>query len=132
MEEKELIKKPVGVHILRGIIIGFGLLLLNLIFILGPYVGIWGIIIGSVASGFALIISGITLVFAYLFTLPLFITLPALLVERPVMMLLGGGLCIGLGGVLISLFLWLSKYLIIGTGNYILWHINTIRGDDYE
>lgn len=132
MEEKEMIKKPIGVRILRGIMIGFGLLLLNLIFVLGPYVGIWGVIIGFVASGFALILSGITLILAYIFTLPFDITLPILLVQNPVMMILGGGICIGLGGVFTSLFVWLSKYLVIGTSKYVLWNINIIRGDEYE
>ena len=127
-----MIKKPVGVRILRGIMIGFGLLLLNLIFVLGPYVGIWGIIIGFVASGFALILSGITLIFAYIFTLPFTVTLPILLVENPVMMILIGGICIGLGGIFTSLFVWLSKYLVIGTSKYILWNSNIIRGDEYE
>lgn len=132
MNDKEMIKKPIGIRILRGILIGLGLLLLNLIFILGPYIGIWGVIIGAVASGFAFIVSGMALVAAYFIRMPFIITLPVILIEYPPLMLLTGGFLFGAGGVLSSLIIWLTRYLLIGTGKYVMWHVNIIRGDDYE
>ncbi len=132
MHEQEMIKKPIGVRILRGILIGFGLFLLNLIFILGPYIAVWGIIIGVVAGGFASILSGVTLIIAYLFSLPFTLTLPTLIIEQPILMLLAGGVLIGLGGVLMSTILWMTKYIVYFSGKYILWNLNIIRGEEYE
>ncbi len=132
MEENLGQKKPVGVRLIRGFFVAFGLLLLNLIFVLGPYIGLWGIIVGFTVSGFALIASGLTLIFAYLFTIPAYLTVPALLIEHPVLMLMSSGILIGLGGIFMSLFIWLSKYVCVITGKYAMWHVDVIRGDEYE
>lgn len=132
MEEKDMIKKPIGIRIFRGIMIGFGLLLLNLIFVLGPYLGVWGIVIGAVASGFAFVLAGMALIAAYFIALPFTITVPLILSQHPALLIMAGGIFAGSGGILLSLFLWLGKYLIIGTGKYFMWHVNLIRGDEYE
>lgn len=134
MENNDMMQKPVGIRILRGLLIGFGLLLMNLIFILGPYVALWSVVIAMVASGFAVTVSGFALIAAYLFSLPFSITmtLPLMVVEYPILMLLSGGLFIGIGSLLAFLFTWLAKYLVIGTGKYVMWHVRIIRGDDYE
>ncbi len=132
MEEHDMIKKPIGIRLLRGMMIGFGLLLLNLIFVLGPYVGIWGIIVGMVAAGFALVISGLAMIITTLITLPFAITLPLVFIEHPALMGMSSGVMIGVGGILTLVFIWLSKYIVIGTGKYILWHVTIIRGDEYE
>ena len=132
MEEQEMIKKPIGIRILRGIMIGFGLLLLNLIFVIGPYIGLWGVIVGMVSAGVALLLSGFVLILTTLVTVPFALTLPMLFVEHPALMGLSSGVMIGVGGILTLLFIWLSKYMVIGTGKYIKWHVNVIRGDVYE
>jgi len=132
LNTQEITPKPVGVRILRGILIGLGLVLLNLIFILGPYVGLWGIIVAFVASGSAFILSGLTMITAYLFTLPLNISVPALFIDHPIMMVLSAGVFIGGGGILLSSSLWVSKYLVIVTGKYIKWQVKLVRGDNDE
>lgn len=132
MEEHDMIKKPVGIRILRGLMIGLGLLLLNLIFVLGPYIGIWGVIVGMVTAGAAMVLSGLVLVITSLVALPFTITFPLILIEHPALMAISSGLLIGIGGFLSLLFVWLSKYIVIGTGRYIQWHVNVIRGDVYE
>ena len=125
-------QRPLGVSILRAIIIGFGLLLFNLIFILGPYVAIWGAIIAFVTSGIAFIISGVVFILTYFFTFPFNMTVPLLILEHPTLMLLSGGLLIGAGGILTTLTLWFSKYLCIATGIYAKWNFKVIRGDEHE
>lgn len=132
MNKEEINNKPVGFRILRGILIGLGLLLLNLIFVLGPYVGLWGIMVGLIASGFAFVVSGITMIAAYLFTLPFAMTVPSIFIEHPIMMVLSGGVLIGSGGLLLASFIWVAKYLVIGTGNYIKWQVDLVRGDNDE
>jgi len=132
MEEHDMIKKPIGIRLLRGMMIGFGLLLLNLIFVLGPYVGIWGIIVGMVAAGVALVFSGLAMIITTLITLPFAITLPLVFIEHPALMGMSSGVMIGVGGILTLAFIWVSKYIVIGTGKYILWHVTIIRGEEYE
>ena len=132
MNEQEINNKPVGFRILRGFSVGLGLLLLNLIFVLGPYIGIWGIMVGFIASGFAFVVSGLTMMTAYLFTLPFAFTVPSIFIEHPIMMVLSGGVFIGGGGILLSSFIWVAKYLVIGTGKYINWQVKLVRGDNDE
>ncbi len=132
MEEHDMIKKPIGIRLLRGMMIGFGLLLLNLIFVLGPYIGIWGIIVGMVSAGVALAFSGLFMILTTLITLPFALTLPLVFIEHPALIGMSSGLMLGVGGILTLLFIWLSKYIIIGTVKYIKWHVNVIRGDVYE
>lgn len=132
MNEQEINTKPVGFRILRGFSVGLGLLLLNLIFVLGPYVGVWGITVGFITSGFAFVVSGLTLMSTYLFTLPFAMTVPSVFVEHPIMMVLSGGLFIGSGGLLLSSFIWIAKYLVIGTGKYVKWQVKLVRGDNDE
>lgn len=132
MEEKDMIKKPIGIQILRGLIIGFGLLLLNLIFVLGPFIAIWSVVFAMIVTGLSFVFSGAVLIVGYLFTLPAQVSVPMVLVNYPVLMALSGGMFIGIGGLLTGLFLWLGKYLGIGTGKYVMWQVNLIKGDDYE
>lgn len=132
MEEKDIIKKPIGIQILRGLVIGFGLLLLNLIFVLGPFIAIWSVVFAMIVTGLSFIFSGAVLIVGYLFTLPAQVSVPMVLLNYPVLMALGGGMFIGIGGLLTGLFLWLGKYLGIGTGKYVMWQVSLIKGDDYE
>lgn len=132
MEEKDIIQKPVGIRILRGMIIGLGLLLLNLIFVLGPFIAIWSVVFAMVVSGFAVAVSGIALIITYLFTLPISLSIPLIMAENPILLALSGGIFIGIGGILTFLFIWFGKYLGIGTGKYVMWQVDLIRGDEHE
>lgn len=132
MEEEDRIKKPIGIRLLRGFMIGLGLVLVNLIFVLGPYIGLWGIIVGMVTAGFALIISGLAVIIATLVTLPFSVTMPLILIQHPALAGMSSGLMIGIGGSLALIFIWLSKYILIATGKYIKWHVTVIRGDSYD
>ncbi len=78
--------RPVGVSILRGIFVGFGLLLFNLVIVLGPYIAVWGILLGFFASGLALSIAGIAVALASLVSLPFALQIPLVLLSHPVLM----------------------------------------------
>jgi len=132
MEEKDMIQKPIGIRILRGIILGLGLLLLNLIFVLGPFIAIWSVVFAMVVSGLAVAVSGVALIFTYLFTLPIGLSIPLIIADNPILLALSGGVFIGIGGVISFLFIWFGKYLGIGTGKYVMWQVDLIRGDEHE
>ncbi len=131
MSEFQPIKKPIGIRILRGLFIGFGLLLLNLIFIVSPYLILWSVLLAAVVSGFSFVLTGGAMVLTYFITLP-FVSLPAVLIAHPALILLAGGLMIGMGGILAILSIWITKYVLILTKKYCLWHWAMIKGDDDE
>lgn len=124
--------EPVGIKFLKSLFIGIGLLLFNLIFVLGIYAGIWGIVIGFLGGGIGLFFSGIAFLVSTFFSLPGVFHLPLILIEHPVLMGSSGILLIGSGSFLIILSIWFIKYWCILTVKYVKWNIQLIRGDRYE
>lgn len=129
MESSELTNKPIGVRLLRSLLIGSGLLLFNVVFILGPYLALWGLIIGSFAAGLSLMVTSIALMASSFFSLSLNISLPLVLIDHTPLIFLASGLLFGLGGLLTGLVLWPIKYLCIYTAKYVKWQFQLIRGD---
>ncbi|MDF1617434.1 HAAS domain-containing protein [Petrocella sp. FN5] len=124
--------EPVGIKFLKSFFIGMGLLLFNLIFVLGIYAGIWGVIIGFLGGGLGVFFSGIALLFSTFFSLPGVFHLPLLLIEHPVLMGSSGIFLIGLGTFFMILSIWFIKYWCMLTVKYVKWNIQLIRGDRYE
>ncbi len=58
--------KPSGINYGRVFWATLGLGFFNLVFVLGPFIGLWGVIFGFFMSGVALLLSGIAVVFASL------------------------------------------------------------------
>jgi uncharacterized membrane protein len=124
--------EPVGIKFIKSFFIGMGLLLFNLIFVLGIYAGIWGIVIGFLGGGIGLFFSGIALLISTFFTLPGVFNLPLLLIEHPVLMGSSSILLIGSGSFFIILTIWFIKYWCMLTVKYVKWNMQLIRGDRYE
>lgn len=122
------IKEPIGISLIKSTFIALGLILFNLIFVLGIYLGVWGIIIGLFASGVAFIFSGIVFIFAALVSSPIVFSIPMVLIQHPILLVSGGLLGIGGGGLLFFGLLWLTKYYLDGTMRYIRWQMKLIRG----
>lgn len=119
-------------QVLRGLMVGFALFFFNLIFILGPYIGIWGVIIGLLASGFAAVAAGGAILVSMLVALPISMTLPAVMIAHPPVLIFISLLVIGIGSLLSTLLLWIAKITCSLTYRYLLWNLRMIRGESYE
>lgn len=110
------------------IIVGSALLLFNLIFILGPYIGIAASIIGLFAAAIAIIISGIAMTFGMILSplLPQFISMPN---GIPVFAII----LFGIGMVALGLLFLIGMYFVAKcfykvTVKYVNWNLKTIKG----
>ncbi len=66
------------------LLIGIGLLMFNLIIVLGPFLGIWGVIFGLFISGIAMAISGLLIVLSGILAFPIsFISIPLIVYVTP-------------------------------------------------
>jgi uncharacterized membrane protein len=121
--------EPIGIKFIKSFFIGMGLLLFNLIFVLGIYAGIWGIIIGFLGGGIGIFLSGVALFVSTFLTLPGVFHLPLLLIEHPVLMGSSGIFLIGSGSFFIIFSIWFIKYWCMLTVKYVKWNMQLIRGD---
>ncbi|PKM66008.1 MAG: hypothetical protein CVU95_12880 [Firmicutes bacterium HGW-Firmicutes-2] len=131
-KETSQLVEPIGIKFIKSFFIGMGLLLFNLIFVLGIYAGIWGIVIGFLGGGIGLFFSGIALLISTFFSLPGITHLPLLLIEHPVLMGSSSILLVGSGSFFIILSIWFIKYWCMLTVKYVKWNMQLIRGDRYE
>jgi uncharacterized membrane protein len=105
-----------------------GLLLFNLIFILGPYLGIIGAIIGLLCAAIAIIIAGIGMIIGTILApfFPVYINVPNGISGIGIIFLGIGTMAFGL------LFLigmcYVCKYFYKGTVKYINWNLKIIKG----
>lgn len=124
--------QPLGVVFIRGLFVGFGLLLFNLVIVLGPYVALWGLIIAFFATGFSLSLSAIVIAIASLVTLPFAVSLPTIFLGHPVLLIALCAILISLGFIFMLSTLFLCKYLALWTCQYVKWNISVIRGDNND
>ena len=104
-------------------------LLLNAIFILGPYLGLWGVIIGFIITGFALIFAGFVLLISALFAVPLsVIHVPIIFLQHPILMICLSIALICIGGLILIGFYYMTKLTCKLTYKYVKWLIRVIRG----
>jgi uncharacterized membrane protein len=109
-----------------------GLLLFNLIFILGPFIGIVGAIIGLFAAAIALILGGIAMTLGITFGvvfIPFFpqnISVPNGVSCLAIILFSIGTVALGLL-FLIGMY-YVGKYLYKGTVKYINWNLKIIKG----
>lgn len=123
--------KPAGVNIIRGIFVGFGLLLFNLIIVLGPYLAVWGVILAFFVTGLALSVSGVAFALASFISLPFATTVPVALLSHPVLLIALCAILICLGLIFMLINLYVGKYLGIWTVQYMKWNFSVIRGEDH-
>lgn len=122
-------KTQVANHPVKIITLSFAMLLFNAVFILGPFIAIWSIIIALVASGFAISISGLAVVFSGLLTLPLgFISLPIAMLNHPILIFCFGFLLTGAGGLLTIAMIYAIRFFGYITLKYFGWNLSVIRG----
>lgn len=111
-------------NIVRAVLATAGLGFFNLVFILGPFMGLVGVLIGLFAAGFGITIGGIGILIGILLA-PLFPSYINIGVSYPVVIFGSVGLsCLGL------LFLigdfYLAKFFYKGTVRYLKWNIDVI------
>jgi uncharacterized membrane protein len=105
-----------------------GLLLFNLMFIFGPFIGIVGVIIALYAGTIALILGGIAMTFGMLLTpfFSLYISLPNGF-SCLAMILFGIG-TVALGLLFLIGMYYVGTYFYKGTVKYINWNLKIIKG----
>lgn len=106
----------------RKLLIGVLLLFFNLIVVLGPYLGLAGLLLGGYGIGLAFIVGG----FIALFGSPIVLFTP---IPTPhILTSLGFGIgFIALGLVVIILAIYLSKLFIQLTTRYVKWNFELIN-----
>ncbi|SCY31392.1 HAAS signaling domain-containing protein [Alkaliphilus peptidifermentans] len=100
-------------NIFRAVFATVSLGFFNLIFVLGPFIGLIGVLIGLFAASAALTISGVLLLVAILLypILPWFVSVPHIMISQPI-----GGVFLSIGIFSLGLlFLIGVSYLAIGT-----------------
>lgn len=122
-------ERPVGVSILRGLFVGFGLLMFNLVIVLAPYITGWSLIIAFFALGVSLTLSGIVVAIATIITLPFGISIPAIMITHPVILFAFCAMLISLGLVFVFINVFLLKHYVVWSFQYFKWNIAMIRGD---
>ncbi len=111
------------------LLIGIGLLMFNLIIVLGPFLGIWGVIFGLFISGIAMAISGLLIVLSGILAFPIsFISIPLIVMSHPVLLFSTGFFLLGIGGFLGLLTIFVGRLIGILTYRYTKWNLKLIRG----
>lgn len=111
------------------ILIGFGLLLFNLIIVFGPFVGMWGVILGFFVTGIALAISGLLIVLSGILAFPIsFISIPLIVMSHPILLFSTGFFLLGIGGLLSLFTIYIGRFMGILSYRYAKWNIKLIRG----
>lgn len=125
-------------NILRAVIATLGLGFLNLVFVVGPFFGLLGVLIGIYAVAFGFALSGVAIAGVGLFGLlggdmSLFIHLgESFSYNADVFSLgmLGLGVFFGASGGLIGIFsAWLTKWFYKGTIQYLKFNMKVIKGE---
>lgn len=114
---------------LKSLVLFGVLFFFNLIFILGPFIGVWATAFGFIITAIALVISGLIIVISGLLSFPLsFISIPLLIMEHPTLLFSTGFLLIGLGGLLSIGLVYALQFIGRISIKYARWNINVIRG----
>jgi len=118
-------------NVSRAVLATIALGLFNFIVVLGPVLGIFGILVGMYCTSVALVIgplvAAIGLAFAGAGTafLNVFAPLASLWTGTAVFPLL---LAVGLGLLLLAFTLWVTKWLVRGLVAYVNWNVSIIKG----
>lgn len=115
--------KNISNTVCMGIILG----LFNLIFILGPYLGIIGVIIGLFAAAAGAAIAGVGMLLAIVLApvIPQFVSVPSGILA--VATAFYGVGTVALGILFFVGVCYVAKYFYIGTIKYLKWNMNIIR-----
>jgi len=105
-----------------------GLLLFNLIFILGPFIGIAASIIGLFLGAIGIILGGIGIILGTLLMplFPQYINIPTGISGFAIVFFGIGTVSLGLL-FLLGMY-YVGKYFCLGTGKYINWNLKIIKG----
>jgi len=122
-------KTQVANHPVKILILSFAMVLFNAIFVLGPFIATWSIIIALVASGFAIGISGLAVIFSGLLAFPLsIISVPIVMLSHPILLFAFGFLLTGIGGLLTVSMIYVIRLFGYITFKYFGWNLSVIRG----
>lgn len=98
-------------------------------FFIGFYLGYWGILIAFVAVGAVFVIIGFVLLLSTVVAAPVaFLTIPTVLFQYPILMLVGSVIFISIGGLMLIGMFYIIKYTCILSSRYIKWNIQLVRG----
>jgi uncharacterized membrane protein len=119
--------QPSTKNIFNAVIAAISLGLFNVIFILGPFVGIVAVIIGLFAAAIGITISGGAMLLAIMLAplIPEFVNIPANL-SAGIFAFYGIG-TMALGALFFIGVCYLGRYLYMGTIKYLKWNINIIK-----
>lgn len=96
--------------------------------LLGPYLGLWGIVIAFFVCGIVFVFLGFTLLLSSIVSVPIsFISLPFLF-EYPVLLFAGSIALICIGGLILIATYYIVKALCYMTYYLIQWFIKLVRG----
>lgn len=103
----------------RSVLVSVAVVLFNLMFVVGPYVGLIGVLIGLMASSVALVLAPIGMIAGA--------GIPALQVEK-LYVVFGSLAAVGLGGMLGVAVIMITRWVYRLTRRYLQFNLNLIRG----
>lgn len=117
-------------NIFRAIFAVLSLGFFNIVFVLGPFLALLGVIIALFASSAAIIVSGLVVLFGVIAhpVLETYLSIPSFLLENIL-----GGIALGTGITSLGLLLfigvcYLAKFVYLGTVKYLQLNIGIING----
>lgn len=119
---------PSAGNIFRAIIASIGLGLMNLIFVLGPFLAVAGVLFGLWIASISIILAGVVTTFSTVLSsiFPAFVSVPNF-IPSIALVLFGVGL-VALGLLLFMGFSYISKLFLKGTLKYLKMNVNIITG----
>jgi uncharacterized membrane protein len=119
--------EPAQKNVFTSLFAAVALAFFNLIFILGPYVGLIGVFIGLFAASIGITIAGGAILLAIIAAplIPQFVNIPAN-IPSGVFAFYGVG-TLALGALFFIGVCYAAKYFYIGTVKYLKWNMNIIR-----
>lgn len=115
-------RRPAGEPVrlgVRSVIIAIALVMFNLIFVLGPFLGLLGVLAGLFATAIALVVSPIGLVSGMGY--------PGTEAER-LFVVFAGITAVGLGGMIAVALIMIAKWIFSLVKRYLQFNLTLIRG----
>lgn len=121
---EEAKKNPTTTNILKAILATLSLGFFNLVFVLGPFIGLLGLLIGLYGGAIGVTAGGIGLIFEPIF--PFFINVSFFNIHPGAQFFIGLGMtCFGL--LFFILDIYISKFLYNITVKYLRWNLSIIK-----
>lgn len=127
--KKPILKKPVkkGNGPVEILLLSFVAIIIGSL-LLGPYIGLWAIVIAFFVCGIVFVFLGFTFLLSSIVSVPIsFVSLPFLF-EYPILLFTGSIALICIGGLILIITYYIVKALCYLTYYLIQWIIKLVRG----